>query len=166
MKIILKQELAGRIFLIFFSFLFSSVAVYSIIKGKTSLSTNIVMCLFAIVFIILLANYLITSIIIEDSRITYKNLYGSKTMNFAEVTRVESKARIDSINLHGVHAKYTTTLFSSSGKIEIPIKSFSRKDLAELALILMIRCTKAMIDDTTQQMAQGKMPSAFFKNKK
>jgi len=110
----------------------------------------------------MLINYSKTKIIVEDFSLIYETLFKRKMVSFDQIIKIETSANIEGISHQGqVRAKYALILYSHKEKIDIRIKTFSRKNLTELARLIIAKCPTAEIDVQTHKMAEGKMPSAF-----
>ena len=141
---------------------FSVLLIYAIGDEHTTAPVYLLSALPLLLAVALFAYCLTIRIIIDEHSITYVTLFGKKTMLLNEVIKIDSYAK-GKPTIHGMHGKYETVLYSHHDKIVIRIKLFSRKNVKELAITLINKCKTAEIDAQTRMMAQGKMPSIFFK---
>jgi hypothetical protein len=159
----IKPQIFGAIVLSVINLLLISI----IVAGLTGLlhPQPMMYILWFILFLfmfLLLLNYLKTKVIIDDQMITYSRLLKKNSLQYQNIIKVESHAK-GQAGQHGVYGKYETVLYSEAESVSIPIKIFSRKDLKELATLLLSKCSQATIDEQTRLMTEGKMPSIFFK---
>ena len=165
-QIVFRQELAGIIVLILMiaGSIAASVLVMTSGNGTSGLQW---MCIaMVLLFAFLLWNYVARKIIVDELGITHRSLFNTASFSFGEVTKIETKAKLESVHVTSgsLHVRYDLILHSYDKRMTIPIKSFSRKSLKELATLLVIRCVSADIDNGTYLMTKGKMPSVFFKH--
>jgi hypothetical protein len=161
---VFKQEILGYVLLTIVILFCLSSSILGL-AGKIALNTNLIIGLFAIslFFILLLISYAKTKISIDDSGITFQTLFKRQHAGFSEILRVETSAKLVGSS-QGAHGKYVLVIHFKEGNITIPIKQFSRSSLKELSRLIIDKCTNTMIDKQTQLMAEGKMPSIFFKS--
>lgn len=146
------------VFIVAFSVLFA----YTINNRHATMQVYLLSSLPALFAVALLIYCSTIRIVIDKYSITYVTLFTTKTMTFSDVIKIDSYAR-SRPTIHGIHGKYETVLYSHVDKMIIRIKLFSRKNVKELAVVLVDKCKTAEIDVQTRMMTQGKMPSIFFK---
>ncbi len=105
--------------------------------------------------------YFRTSINFIDNEIIYKTMFKKQRMSFSEITKIETVAKVKGISTHGVEGEYTTKLSSINNEIYIYIKPYSKKDMTDFSKILIENSINAKVDEATNEMTKGYMPSIY-----
>ena len=125
---------------------------------KNDYTVPIVCVVLLLVSIFMFLILLKAQIILDDTGMTYKTLFGTKEISWQAVAKTYLRFRH-----HGQSGSYYW-YFETPGakKIKFSMRLYSRKSLHTIAKAVTTKCREAQIDDRIHNMAEGVFPWYIF----